>query len=145
MSRNREVVRRNPAPEPDRQSEQAVTRELRHRIEVFSGPLPPPDVLKAYNEAHPDAADRILRMAEQQGEHRQRAASKDQSTAARGQVFGFVIAMTALVGGIGLLLLDKDIGGYATIGAGFAVLVGAFTIRRVGQPRQQRQQSDTEE
>ena len=138
MSRNREVVRRNPAPEPDRQSDQTVTHDLSQRVEFFSGPLPPPAALKAYNEAHPDAADRILRMAELQSEHRRMAATKEQRKSARGQVFGFVIAMTALVGGIALLLLDKNIQGYATIGTGFVALVGAFTIGRVSQAREWR-------
>lgn len=84
-------------------------------------------------------------MAEQQGEHRRTADSQELSTAARGQLFGFVIAMTALVGGIVLLLLDKDIQGFATIGTGFAALVGAFTIGRISQARERRRQSEQPE
>lgn len=138
MSRNRRAVRRNPAQEPEQQLGQAVAHELSQRVEVFRGPLPPPAVLKAYNEAHPDAADRILRMAEEQGQHRRRAEAKELSRADRGQVFGFVIAMTALVGGIVLLLFNKDIQGYTTIGTGIASLVAAFTIGRVSQARERR-------
>ena len=59
------------------------------------------------------------------------------SVAQRGQVFGFVIAMTALVGGIVLLFFERSLEGYTTIGTGMASLVVAFTIGRVakrGQP-----------
>ena len=38
---------------------------------VYYGPLPPPDDLKAYNEIVPDAAERMLAMAEKQAHHRQ--------------------------------------------------------------------------
>lgn len=82
-------------------------------------------------------------MTEAQGEHRRAAettiVSRELGRADRGQWFGFVIAMTALIGGIVLLLLDKDIQGYATIGAGFASIVAAFVVGRVSQTRQQRE------
>jgi uncharacterized membrane protein len=36
----------------------------------FSGPLPPPEILAQYNEIVPGAAERILKMAEEQSAHR---------------------------------------------------------------------------
>lgn len=36
----------------------------------YSGPLPPADQIRAYEEALPGSADRILAMAERQQEHR---------------------------------------------------------------------------
>jgi len=40
-------------------------------VEVaFSGPLPPPEILRAYDDAVPGCAARIIAMAEQQGQHR---------------------------------------------------------------------------
>jgi uncharacterized membrane protein len=36
----------------------------------FSGPLPPPRILAGYNDAIPGGAERILRMAEREQEHR---------------------------------------------------------------------------
>ena len=35
-----------------------------------SGPIPPPQVLQQYNSIVPDAAERIIRMAEKQSDHR---------------------------------------------------------------------------
>jgi len=37
----------------------------------FQGPLPPPALLKQYEENFPGAAERIFKMAEKQAEHRQ--------------------------------------------------------------------------
>lgn len=37
----------------------------------FSGPIPHPDILKGYDAIVPGAAERIIRMAEKQSEHRQ--------------------------------------------------------------------------
>ena len=37
---------------------------------TFQGPIPPPDLLRQYNEIIPDGANRILKMAEAQSAHR---------------------------------------------------------------------------
>ena len=39
-------------------------------------------------------------------------------------------------------MLDKDIQGYSTIGAGFVALVGAFTVGRIAQVRGLREQAE---
>lgn len=41
-------------------------------VSAYSGPLPPPEALSKYNEAAPNAADRIIAMAEKEMEHRHR-------------------------------------------------------------------------
>lgn len=112
----------------------------------YEGPLPPPELLIKYNEAHPEAADIILRSFEKEGAHRRRMEAalvgKGIVRSFRGQVFGFIVAMVALLGGVGLLMLDKDIQGYSTIGAGFVALVGAFTVGRIAQVRGLREQAE---
>ncbi len=40
------------------------------KTEMFSGPLPHPDILQRFNDIVPGAAERILKMAEGQFEHR---------------------------------------------------------------------------
>ncbi len=42
------------------------------QVASFSGPIPPPDVLKRYEEVLPGAAERILKMAEEQSAHRRK-------------------------------------------------------------------------
>ena len=46
-----------------------VTETIQQRIE-FSGPIPPPQVLKQYEEIIPGAGERILAMAEKEQDHR---------------------------------------------------------------------------
>ena len=40
---------------------------------THSGPLPAPETYAQYNEVHPGAAERILRMAEKEQDHRHRS------------------------------------------------------------------------
>ena len=56
--------------------EQAKTALIASHSSFFSGPLPPPEILIRYNDATPDAADRILKMAEKQAEYRHRRDEK---------------------------------------------------------------------
>ncbi len=65
------------------------------REEMYSGPIPSPEALEHYEKIQPGAADRILKMAEKQQEHRMALETKaiggqvDQSK--RGQIFGFIL------------------------------------------------------
>lgn len=72
------------------------------RSTSFRGPLPPPDVLRGYNDILPGAADRIIRMAEREGDHRrlyeQRELRRRSREATIGQFLGFGLAL-ALIGG----------------------------------------------
>jgi len=40
------------------------------QVEISSGPIPSPQILQQYNSIVPDAAERIIRMAEKQSDHR---------------------------------------------------------------------------
>ena len=53
----------NPQSRPALKVQQSYT-------EISSGPIPPPQVLQQYNNVVSDAAERIIRMAEKQSEHR---------------------------------------------------------------------------
>lgn len=63
----------------------------------FSGPLPPPDDLAKYNDAVPDAAERIIAMAEKEQENRHRLQGEElklrRTVETRGQMLGFVLAL----------------------------------------------------
>ncbi len=85
----------------------------------FRGPLPPPEMLAQYNEALPDGADRIVTMAEKQADHRRRVES-------RGQIFGFSIAMTAILGGIGLIADGRSAEGLVPLVGALVGLVGVL-------------------
>ena len=50
---------------PKDEKQKRLTAVISH-TEIFSGPLPSPRAFAKYNEVLPDAADRILRMAEKE-------------------------------------------------------------------------------
>lgn len=140
MSRRKRHTQRLPPDSPTpRDRTVAITETF-----YYQGPLPPPEVLKKYNEAHPNATAIILHSFEEEGKHRRKIQSAivEQGIvrARRGQVFAFIIAMTAVAGGVFLLLLEKSIGGLSTIVAGVGVLVTAFLAGRIGQTRRVRKE-----
>ncbi len=67
---------------------------------TFSGPMPPPSVLEGYERLVHGAAERILAMAESDAKHQQEiefaALRAAEAEIKRGQLFGFVIGLTAL-------------------------------------------------
>lgn len=74
------------------------------RQESFAGPIPPPQVLKGYEDILPGSADRILKMAENQQQHRidieKKAISSQADNSKRGQVFAFIVFILCTIIGI---------------------------------------------
>jgi uncharacterized membrane protein len=105
----------------------------------WKGPLPPPQLLARYNDAFPDCAERIVAMAEGQSQHRQdlerQVVKSDISLRKWGQVCGFVIAMTVIIGG--LLVIDRgaELTGFGSVLLGVAGLVGLFLYSRRQEQR----------
>lgn len=64
------------------------------RSEMYSGPIPSPEALARYEEIQSGAADRIIKMAEKQQDHRMAleniAVGGQVEQSKRGQIFGFV-------------------------------------------------------
>ena len=108
----------------------------------FSGPLPPPEILEKYNQAMPGLAERIISMAEQQGRHRQEiektVINSNAFVQKVGPFLGFIVAMTAVIGGIVLILKGKDGYGLAAIITALASLAGVFIYGK----KQQRKNLD---
>jgi len=131
------VVREEAADKPDKKS--SIT-SLLLQAHQFSGPLPPPDVLDQYNKIHPGAADRIICMAEQQGEHRRHlekvTIEADAFSEKIGPFLGFIIAMTVILGGIWLISRGLRAEGLAAVLAAVAAPVGLFIY---GKRQQQRE------
>ena len=70
---------------PEDNSEQEVI-QVEQQVTIYSGPLPPPEMMRGYEDVHSGSADRILAMAEQ--EQKQRAIYEN-----LGLVFGFIAAL----------------------------------------------------
>lgn len=101
---------------------------------IFSGPIPPPQVLQGYEDTLPGAAERILHMAEQEQSHRHefdsdlaRSLTRQQE---RGQVFAFILGAGAL--GLAAFMVYSGHPGYAitTTIAAIGTLAGALLYRR---------------
>ena len=98
--------------------------------QTFSGPIPPPSILSEYNQIAPDAAIRILKMAEKQAAHRQEIEKKvieaDIYNSKAGLVCGLIIGLSAVIGGVLCIITGHDIGGSIIGGTGLTSLVSVF-------------------
>lgn len=87
------------------------------REESYSGPIPSPRALQEYEGILPGSADRILKMAESQQEHRMqmenKAISEQLSLNKRGQILGFVIFLIGI--GVAILFAYWDMKNFAGI------------------------------
>jgi uncharacterized membrane protein len=113
----------------------------------FSGPLPPPAILAQYDSVVPGAAERILKMAEEQSKHRRDLESQviaaDIANARKGLMFGFIIGVVGLLAALIAALYGKEWVG-SVLGVGTLVsLVGTFVYgsqRKAQELEEQRQE-----
>ena len=109
-----------------------ILEKISVTVEEFTGPIPPPAIMKQYEETLPGSADRILKMAENQSEHRQLLEKKRLSFSNRevhiGQVLGFFIGAIAIVTGGYTALSGAQISGGFIGTAGVVGLVAVFVI-----------------
>ncbi len=82
----------------------------------------------------PGLAERIVRMAEQNGDDRRRNNRAIRKVTVMGQIFAFIVAMTALLGGYYLVSIGKDAPGIAAIVSAIGVPLGVFVYNRT-RPR----------
>jgi uncharacterized membrane protein len=103
-------------------------------VSAWHGPLPSPADLAQFEQVLPGMADRIMTMAEAQGQHRREIESRAVTTAIRtqyiGVCFGFVTAMVAIGGGIYLIASGFQTTGLVSILATLVGLVSAFVFGR---------------
>lgn len=97
-------------------------------------------MLQQYNQIFPGCAERIVQMAESQASHRQdleRTVIHGNIRAERlGQIFAFIIAMSAIVGGVVLIMFGRDVEGLVAILAALGSLAGVFIYGRWRQERE---------
>lgn len=100
-------------------------------------------MLEQYNRVLPDGANRIVAMAESQLQHRQSLEGAvvrgNLRAEIRGQVFGFILGLAAIGGGISLIAHDKDVQGLVAILSAFAALAGVFVYSRRQQAKEREQ------
>jgi uncharacterized membrane protein len=113
---------------------------------AWEGPLPPPEIIRQYNEIIPNGADRIMKMAEAEQSHRHTVDQKvvnslsDENT--RGQWFAFLLAISVLGIAAYLFSIDKDGAAVALVTADFLVIAGSFIGVRFWKSRGESEESE---
>ncbi len=118
---------------PDDDQRKTVLKAINHS-EISHGPLPHPEILRAYGSINPDFPERILVMAENQAAHRQSlekwTVKFDILSSYIGLFFAFIIVMTTLGGGIYLILSGHNVYGLGSI---ITALIGATSVFIIGR------------
>jgi uncharacterized membrane protein len=113
--------------------------------ESYSGPIPHPRILGQIDEIVPGAAKQILDDAHGQTAHRQEMERKyldaGIENSRRGQWFGFIVAMSVVLGSMGLIALGYSVWGFSLALFGLAALVGVFVYTQRRESRELRQAS----
>lgn len=130
---------RRKLPAPAETSTPALQEELfPEAIEVwrslFSGPIPPPDVLSEYNQVLPGLAERIVRMTEDEGRHRRDVESRVVRLSELGLASATLIALTIIVGGLVAAVKGAEHAGFAAVLAAVTGLVAVFVVGRRSGP-----------
>ncbi len=130
--RSKKKIKKKNPPAPQLQQNRIVPSRTvaTATAESFSGPLPPPQILEKYNEVVPDAAERIIAMAERQSKHRQQLEAKviesDIGNSRLGLHYGLIIGLATVIGGAFCIYSGYEIGGTVLGGTGLTGLVGVF-------------------
>ena len=117
----------------------SVEQIIERKITAHQGPLPQWEDLEKYGQIIPNGADRIMTMAEKQQEHRMaletKAIGEQLSQSKRGQNFGLLIGLTAILGGVSCILLGHEWSGAFLGGGGLTGLVSVFVIGKSKQSK----------
>jgi uncharacterized membrane protein len=113
---------------------------------TWSAPIPPPEILRGYNEVIDNGAERLFRQFEIEAEHRRDLQLRGQShnliVALSGRTAALVFSLSALAVAAYALNLGHPVAAAVIGGTAIALVVAAFTgvpglIRQRMQQRQQ--------
>lgn len=121
-------------------SPQTLSMTLAAFSASYSGPLPPAEQIRQYEEVLPGSADRILSMAERQEAHRhaleQLTVREATSRSWWGLRLGFVLAVMIIAIGAAAIFTGHTPEGLATILTPTAILAGVFVYGRREQTKE---------
>ena len=139
QQRHTEQLARSEAVEP---GQTGRINAVSHSVEfsTYSGPLPPPEILRQFEEVIPGSAERIFTQFEAQSAHRRSMESTVISSGAFSQRFGTIsgtlIGLVGVGGGVWLAHDGKSLEGLSTSFTTLAVLVGTYLYKRRSQDRE---------
>ena len=109
-----------------------IVRVIMQQVSMRSGPLPDPSELAQYQAIIPNGADRIMKMAESQLEHRIKIETtvigSQQRQAGFGQICALVIALVALILATYAAVNGQPVFGGVIGGTTLVSLVSAFLL-----------------
>ncbi len=124
-----ETVEKNVLPTDEQPDKVSLLVGYQHKA-MFSGPIPPPEILKAYDLVEPGFAKELIEMSKRQALHRMEmekiVISGDSKRSWCGLIFAFIITLFSI--GIGAYLIRKghDLAGSAVAGTPVVSIVTAF-------------------
>jgi len=141
---------RNPPRRPADRNDVTDPREEREvHIEMqslsWNAPIPPPDILRGYNEILPDGAERLFRQFEieaaERREYMRRGQTHNLIVALSGRAAALVFALSALGVSAFALYLGHSVAAGVIGGTTIAMVVAAFTgvpalLRKRAEQRQ---------
>ncbi len=136
MSRSRRGHKRNLMQPATNSNPQMPKGQVQVSEEHFSGPLPRPDIMKGYDDIVPGAAERILKMAEEESQHRHKLEttllSQDHEQTIKSQRNALFIAIMGLAvipltiyiaSNLIVEILGSVVGGIPVLGIIFSLIV----------------------
>jgi len=133
-----ESIKKKTETNPTTDDELRIEHVIAQIQEYHSGPLPPPGVIKQYNEIIPGSAERILKMAEKEQEHRFEMNKQTISIDKWGQRYAFLIATLGLSMSGFLAYLGET--GFA-MSTSISTIGGIVTAYIYGQKKQKDKES----
>ena len=118
---------------------------IRREEIMFTGPLPPPQLLKEYDNIVPGAAKIIIDTAEKQSTHRQELEKKvidsDINNSKLGLIFGFIIGIVGIIVGAIIIAIGQIVAGSVISGVTLVSLVGTFVYGSQNRKKERNEKS----
>lgn len=115
-------------PDPSRQGGMLIQSQV--AMATYSGPIPPPAMLKQFDELCPGEANRILRLAEDQARHRmaleKKVVDSDIWRSWAGLGSGLIVSCMMIWTGYSAIMAGYSIAGGTLATAAVATLAGVF-------------------
>lgn len=133
MGDRRKKLQRQPPPpvqgQPSAPGDTSQTQIISQTVQ-WSGSILPPGIVKQYDYVVHDGAERVFRLTEEQARHRMRMENRASRTESfqrvSGSVFGPLIGLAGVAGGVFLIYTGNDISGLSTLLVSLGTLVTAI-------------------
>lgn len=135
-------------PEPQRKAVEAILLGI-SVTKHYSGPVPSPEMLKAYEEVLPGCAERLVSVFEQQTKHRMNIENQivphEIKQAGRGQNYGFILALAFLIVSGALIALGHEVAGTVLGTVDLVALVSVFVLGKYYQRKERKEEASSED